>query len=44
MADRTPGVSIVIAARNEGRRLAGRIDNLLELDYPAAKRQIIVVV
>jgi cellulose synthase/poly-beta-1,6-N-acetylglucosamine synthase-like glycosyltransferase len=43
MADRTPGVSIVIAARNEGRRLAGRIDNLLDLDYPAARRQIIIV-
>ena len=37
------GVSIVIAARNEGTRLASRIDNLLGLDYPAAKRQIIVV-
>jgi len=43
MADRTPGVSIVVAARNEGRRLAGRIDNLLDLDYPAARRQIIIV-
>jgi len=41
--DQTPGVSIVIAARNEGRRLAGRIDNILSLDYPAARRQIIVV-
>jgi poly-beta-1,6-N-acetyl-D-glucosamine synthase len=39
----TPGVSIVIAARDEGRRLAGRLDNLLTLDYPAAERQIIVV-
>jgi cellulose synthase/poly-beta-1,6-N-acetylglucosamine synthase-like glycosyltransferase len=38
-----PGVSIVIAARNEGARLASRIDNLLSLDYPASKRQIIVV-
>jgi biofilm PGA synthesis N-glycosyltransferase PgaC len=37
------GVSIVIAARNEGSRLAARIDNLLSLDYPAALRQIIVV-
>jgi poly-beta-1,6-N-acetyl-D-glucosamine synthase len=37
------GVSIVIAARNEGSRLAARIDNLLSLDYPAAQRQIIVV-
>jgi biofilm PGA synthesis N-glycosyltransferase PgaC len=38
-----PGVSIIIAARNEGHRLAGRIDNLLGLDFPAARRQIIVV-
>jgi cellulose synthase/poly-beta-1,6-N-acetylglucosamine synthase-like glycosyltransferase len=37
------GVSIVIAARNEGARLASRIDNLLSLDYPAAKREIVVV-
>jgi cellulose synthase/poly-beta-1,6-N-acetylglucosamine synthase-like glycosyltransferase len=39
----TPGVSIVIAARNEGSRLAGRIDNLVNLDYPASQRQIIIV-
>jgi cellulose synthase/poly-beta-1,6-N-acetylglucosamine synthase-like glycosyltransferase len=38
-----PGVSIVIAARNEGARLGLRIDNLLALDYPADRRQIIVV-
>jgi cellulose synthase/poly-beta-1,6-N-acetylglucosamine synthase-like glycosyltransferase len=38
-----PGVSIVIAARNEGCRLGTRIENLLEMDYPAAARQIIVV-
>jgi biofilm PGA synthesis N-glycosyltransferase PgaC len=38
-----PGVSIVIAARNEGARLAARIDNLVSLDYPASKRQIVVV-
>src|SRR5688572_13200911 len=37
------GVSIVIAARNEGARLASRLDNLLSLDYPAARRQIVVV-
>src|SRR6185503_10944484 len=36
-------VTIVIAARNEGHRLAARIDNLLSLDYPADRRQIIVV-
>lgn len=39
----TPGVSIIIAARNEADRLPARIRNLLSLDYPAAKRQIIVV-
>jgi cellulose synthase/poly-beta-1,6-N-acetylglucosamine synthase-like glycosyltransferase len=38
-----PGVSIVIAAHNEGSRLAARIDNLRSLDYPPACRQIIVV-
>ncbi len=37
-----PGVSIVIAARNEARRLPARIDNLLSLDYEGPK-QIIVV-
>ena len=37
------GVSIVMAARNEGLRLAARLDNLLSLDFPAGKRQIIVV-
>src|SRR5215210_273145 len=37
-----PGVSIVLAARNEGRRLPGRIENLFSLDYPG-DRQIIVV-
>jgi cellulose synthase/poly-beta-1,6-N-acetylglucosamine synthase-like glycosyltransferase len=36
-------VSIVIAARNESARLAARIENLVSLDYPADKRQIIVV-
>jgi biofilm PGA synthesis N-glycosyltransferase PgaC len=38
-----PGVSIVIAERNEGPRLAGRLDNLLQLAYPSDRRQIIVV-
>jgi cellulose synthase/poly-beta-1,6-N-acetylglucosamine synthase-like glycosyltransferase len=42
-AERTPGISIVIAARNEGARLGARLDNLLALDYPADRRQIIVV-
>jgi len=42
-ADLEPPVSFVIAARNEGRRLAHRMDNIRDLDYPAAKRQVIVV-
>ena len=37
-----PGVSIVMAARNEGQRLAKRIENLLRLEY-GGDRQIIVV-
>src|SRR5581483_6424044 len=39
---RVPGISIVIAARNEGARLPARIRNLLDLDYPSRLRQIIV--
>ena len=42
-ADDLPTVSIVIAARNEAARLPARIENLLALDYPADRRQIIVV-
>ena len=40
---RLPTVSIVIAARNEGKRLAVRIDNCLRQDYPPALLTIIVV-
>ena len=40
--DALPGVSIIIAARNEARRLAARIDNLLASDYPKDRMQIIV--
>jgi cellulose synthase/poly-beta-1,6-N-acetylglucosamine synthase-like glycosyltransferase len=36
-----PGISIIIAARNEGHRLPDRIDNLLAADYPGPM-QIIV--
>jgi cellulose synthase/poly-beta-1,6-N-acetylglucosamine synthase-like glycosyltransferase len=38
-----PSVSIVLAARNEAGHLPARIENLLALDYPAARRQIVVV-
>src|SRR5438477_5869032 len=37
-----PAVSIILAARNEAGRLRTRVQNLLDLDYPASKRQIIV--
>lgn len=38
-----PTVSIVMAAHDEADKLATKLDNLLALDYPADKRQIIVV-
>ena len=40
----TPELSIIVAARDEGRgRCRTRLDNLLASDYPAAALQIIVV-
>lgn len=39
---RWPSLSIVVAVRNEARRLPARIANLLEQEYPG-RRQIIVV-
>jgi poly-beta-1,6-N-acetyl-D-glucosamine synthase len=41
-SDQWPSISIVIAARNEAHRLAARVHNLLDQDYPGP-RQIIVV-
>ena len=41
--DQLPTVSFVIAARNEGRRVLGRVENIEQLDYPAGKRQIVLV-
>jgi cellulose synthase/poly-beta-1,6-N-acetylglucosamine synthase-like glycosyltransferase len=38
-----PGISVILAARNEGHRLPARLANLLEATYPADRRQIIVV-
>jgi poly-beta-1,6-N-acetyl-D-glucosamine synthase len=37
-----PSISIIVAARNEARRLPARLENLLSLPYPGS-RQIIVV-
>jgi cellulose synthase/poly-beta-1,6-N-acetylglucosamine synthase-like glycosyltransferase len=37
-----PGVSVIVAARNEARRLPGRIDNILASDYPSDRIEVIV--
>lgn len=41
-ADITPKVSVIIAAYNEERDIAQKIENTLALDYPKAKLEIIV--
>jgi cellulose synthase/poly-beta-1,6-N-acetylglucosamine synthase-like glycosyltransferase len=41
-ADITPSVSLIIAAYNEERDIAAKIENTLALDYPAEKLEIIV--
>lgn len=38
-----PTVSVVVPAYNEERQIAGAIDALLAQDYPAARRQILIV-
>jgi cellulose synthase/poly-beta-1,6-N-acetylglucosamine synthase-like glycosyltransferase len=38
-----PRVSVVIAARNEGKNIAGRIANLTSQQYPPGKLEIIIV-
>lgn len=37
-----PTVSVVIVAHNEAERIEGRIDNLLSLDYPRGRLEILV--
>ena len=37
-----PPVTVIVAARNEARRLPGRIANLLASDYPADRMQVVV--
>jgi cellulose synthase/poly-beta-1,6-N-acetylglucosamine synthase-like glycosyltransferase len=41
-SDIEPSVTVVIAAHNEEVVIARRLENLLELDYPADKLQIVV--
>jgi biofilm PGA synthesis N-glycosyltransferase PgaC len=42
-AQEEPSVSIVMVIRNEDRWLGTKLQNLLEVDYPAERRQIVVV-
>ncbi len=42
-APHLPGVSFVIAAYNEERSIAAKLENTLALDYPADRLEIIVV-
>src|SRR5207248_1296975 len=39
----TPTVTIIIAAHNEGRDIAAKLDNCLNLVYPADRLDIVVV-
>ena len=41
-SDITPGVSIVIAAHNEERHIAEKLENTLALEYPTGKLEVIV--
>lgn len=41
-ADWTPSVSVIIAAYNEERDLATKLENTLALDYPKGKLEVIV--
>lgn len=43
MRDELPEVSVVIAARNEERDIAAKIENTLALDYPRGSVELIVV-
>jgi cellulose synthase/poly-beta-1,6-N-acetylglucosamine synthase-like glycosyltransferase len=40
--DATPDVSVIVAAHDEEDVIARRVDNLLELDYPAERLEIVV--
>jgi len=41
-ADVTPRVSLIIAAHNEAGSIGGKLDNLLSLDYPRDRLQVII--
>jgi cellulose synthase/poly-beta-1,6-N-acetylglucosamine synthase-like glycosyltransferase len=41
-ADVTPSVSVVIAAHDEERSIGDRVDNLLAVDYPADRLEVVI--
>jgi cellulose synthase/poly-beta-1,6-N-acetylglucosamine synthase-like glycosyltransferase len=41
--DAWPLVTITVPAYNEERAIAGTLDRILELEYPAARRQVLVI-
>src|SRR5439155_6903199 len=41
-SDATPTVSIIIVAHNEGRRIRDRLENLISLDYPRDRVEILL--
>jgi glycosyltransferase involved in cell wall biosynthesis len=41
-ADVTPSVTMVIAARNEAASIGAKLENLLSLDYPADRLEVVV--
>lgn len=38
-----PGVSVILPVHNEARRIEAKVNNLLELDYPADRLQLVVI-
>ncbi len=40
---RTPSITITLAAYNEAAAIRGTLENLLALDYPADRRQVLVI-
>jgi cellulose synthase/poly-beta-1,6-N-acetylglucosamine synthase-like glycosyltransferase len=41
-ADITPTVSVIVAARNEASSIGAKVDNLLALDYPPERLEVVI--
>src|SRR3954471_23224012 len=41
-ADITPRVSLIIAAYNESKSIAAKIENILSLDYPSEQLEVVI--